>query len=901
MQLSEGTQLGAYETISPLGAGGMGEVYRAKDPRLDREVAIKILPDLLSKDPERVARFQREAKVLATLSHQNIAGIHGFEDSGQTRFIVLELVEGQTLADLLRAGPIQVVDALEMCMQVAEAVEAAHETNVVHRDLKPANIKVSPQGKVKVLDFGLAKALADEPSSGYDSANSPTITAQHTQQGVILGTASYMSPEQARGKPVDKRSDIWSFGCVLFECLAGSRAFGGETTSDISAKILEGQPDWPALPETVPANIRILLQRCLEKDPRQRLHDIADARIEINAVLDPSRTALTHVDPIAAPPKRQRIALPWGLAAMLAIGAAWLGVRNWRLPTPTQRVVSRSVIELATDTSLVIADNRSLAISPDGTRVVYLGERGNRVQLYLRPLDRFNAEPIRGTENGNGPFFSPDGQWVAYFDYAAGKLKKAPLPGGGAVDICDAPPSSRGGSWAANGSIVFTRGISGGLYTVAENGGPVQALAIPDVDKGEKSYRLPQFLPGGGAVLFTISKSDISSYDDAQIAVVSLDTGQVTVVCKGGANPRYLPSGHLVYARAGSLVARPFDVNRLEVTGPPIEVLKGVVTSDAYGSAQFGLSYTGSLVYASGGPELYYNRLILVDRDGQAHPLPANADLFNAARWSPDGKRLVLQVSAGNDNLWIYNVSRGTLSRLTTGGGDSYWPVWTPDGQRVAFASNRKGTNDIYWMPADRSGAGELLMDHQYDVTPMAFTPDGKHLIFTQHEPATLSDIWMRSVADGEPQRLVGTSFEEADAVLSPDGRYMAYTSNETSRPEVYVQAFPDGGRRWLISTGGGDLPVWGRDPDNLELYYRNANRLMVVGVQTDPNFSAESPEMLLEFADPLNLLSNGYDVSPDGKQFVMIEEGTQDSAPTQLRLVTNWFEELRTRVPIGE
>ncbi|MCH7885006.1 MAG: serine/threonine-protein kinase [Planctomycetes bacterium] len=900
MTLSAGTEFGPYKIIAPLGAGGMGEVYRARDAKLDREVAIKVLPDTFARDPERIARFQREAKVLASLNHPSIAAIYGFEESDGKRFLVLELVEGETLAERLRGGVLPVDEGLEVCKQIAEALEAAHEKGVIHRDLKPGNVMIRPDGSVKVLDFGLAKAFSPiDEVSPTQIAESPTITAAFTRPGVVLGTAAYMSPEQARGKPLDKRTDIWSFGVVLYECLGGRRPFEGETATDLIAKILERDPDWTGLPGDTPLTVQLLLKRCLQKDRKRRLHDIGDARIEIEEALSEPWVEKATLAGVSRP-TRWGLAVPWSITALMVIIVTSFIVRGWMGSTPSvPRLVWRFAIDLPAEAPVVVADTPSVAVSPDGTRLVYVGWRDGGTQLYLRVIDEFAVTPIPGTEDGTGPFFSPDGKWVGYFDYRAGKLKKVPLRGGGTIDICDAPPSSRGASWGMDDVIVFTRGITGGLYTVSATGGTPQPLATPDFEKGEKSCRLPQILPGGKGVLFTMSTSDIDSYDDATIAVVLLETGERKILFKGGSNARYAPTGHIVYARAGSLMAVPFDLERLEVTGSPFQILKGVVTSDMYGSAQFSFSGDGTLIYVPGGPEIYYNRLVLVDRKGEVDPLPVAPGIYKAVRFSPDGQRLAIHLQGGNEDVWIYELGRGTMSRLTTAGWDNQSPVWTPDGSRVAFQSNSRGSFDLFWIPADRSGPAELLLESEYGLRPLCWSSDGKLLVYTQSQPAGRDDIWVLPVdGEGTPRRLVETQFREAGAALSPDDRWLAYTSNETGQDEVYVQAFPDPGRKWLISTRGGSHPVWGPDAEALELFYRKGNKMMVVGIQTEPTFSPGAPKPLFELEDASFLPP--FDISPDGRHFVMIQKGEQSAPPTQLRVVLNWFEELKAKVPTG-
>ncbi len=908
MTLNAGTQLGPYEIVEPLGAGGMGEVYRARDPRLDRDVALKILPDSLARDPERVLRFQREARLLASLSHPNIAAIHGFEKSGGKSFLVLECVEGETLAQRLKRGALAVDETLGACKQIAEALEAADERGIIHRDLKPANVMLTPDGVVKVLDFGLAKAFVGEGKdhlcpSPSEIAESPTITAEYTRPGVVLGTAAYMSPEQARGKPLDKRTDIWSFGVVLYECLGGRKPFEGETSTDLIAKILERDPDWTGLPGDTPPAVLLLLKRCLQKDRRLRLHDIGDARIEIEeAMNDPYVHRVTS--PEVSRSTRRVLAVPWSITALIVIIVISLIVRDWiGSTTSVPRPVWRFAIDLPAEAPVAVADNPSVAVSPDGTRLVYVGRRAGGTQLYLRVIDEFSVAPIPGTEDGTGPFFSPDGKWLAYFDYRAGKLKKVPLRGGATIDVCDAPAYSRGASWGMDDVIVFTRGITAGLYIVSATGGTPQPLATPDFEKGEKSCRLPQILPGGKGVLFTMSTSDIDSYDEASVGVVLLETGERKILFRGGSNARYVPTGHIVYARAGSLMAVPFDLERIEVTGSPFQILKGVVTSDGFGCAQFGFSGDGTLIYVPGGPEIYYNRLVLVDRRGEVDPLPVNPGIHYSVRFSPDGQRLAIWTQAGNDDVWIYELGRGTMSRLTTAGWDNYFPTWSPDGSGVAFTSNRRGTADLFRVPTDGSGPAELLLESEHDLIPLSWSSDGKLLVYTQSEPAGRDDIWMLPVdGEGTPTRLVETQFREVSAALSPDDQWLAYTSNETGRDEVYVQAFPDPGRKWLISTRGGYTPFWGPDGEALELFYRNGNKMMLVPIKAKPTFSAGTPRTLFEFKElAVNVERyRVFDIAPDGQHFVMIQAGKESAPPTQLRVVLNWFEELRAKMATG-
>ena len=891
----------------------MGVVWKALDTTLDREVAIKILPDEFARDPQRLARFEREAKLLAALNHPNIAAIHGLETAEQIRFLVLELVPGQTLAERLHAGPLPLDESLAVCRQIAEALEAAHEQSIIHRDLKPANVKITPEGRVKVLDFGLAKAFEDAPATTPDSSVSPTVSTGGTREGAIMGTAAYMSPEQARGKPLDKRTDIWSFGCVLYECLTGRQTFGGETASDSVAAVLKTDPDWKRLPAEVPVAIRAVVRNCLQRDPHDRLHDIADARIGIHAATDPSRASLAEVQPAPAPWRtRWMLGASWGLVALLLIAVTWLSTGRsrdagaFRASDP-----ARFSFALPAETPLAVTDNLTLAISPDGSRVVYVGEHEGVARLYVREIDRFEVSPILGTEEANGPFFSPDGEWVGFFHYTAGKLRKVPLRGGGAIDICDAPASSRGASWGTDGVIVFTSGISGGLYTVHADGGAARPLITGDFKKGEKSYRLPQILPDGRTVLCTLSMSDIKSYNEARVVAVSLETGKPKVLFTGGSNPRYVPTGHIVYARAGSLFATPFDLRRLEVTGAPVQILDGVISADVYGSAQFDFSRDGTLVYVPGGPEVYYGRLVWVDRAGNVEPLPIAPDRFGSVQFSPDGQRLAIQTQAGNDFITVYEFERGTMSRLTTGGWDNDTPIWTPDGKRVTFGSNRRGSYDLYWKHADGSGTAELLVASDKRLVLGSWTPDAKLLVYSQTDPETQNDIWVLPVGEegGEPRPFLRTQFSEGGPELSPDGRWLAYHSDETDRNEVYVQAFPEPSGKWLISTDGGVNPAW--SPNGRELFYRDGSKMMVVDVATQPTFRAGAPRVMFEGtalfegttlggdldSPGLRRLSLGraYDMAPGGERFVMIQE-EQRPVADRIQVVLNWFEDLERR-----
>jgi serine/threonine protein kinase/Tol biopolymer transport system component len=884
MTLKSGTQLGTYEIVSAIGAGGMGQVYRAKDHKLGRDVAIKVLPEEFARDPDRVARFQREAKLLASLNHPNIAAIYGLEESGGTSFLVLELIEGETIESQLQRGPIPVEESIRLALQIVEALGAAHGKGVIHRDLKPANIKVTPDGKVKVLDFGLAKALSEEIQSS-NSSQSPTITEAMTRPGVILGTAAYMSPEQAKGKAVDKRADIWAFGCVFYECLTGKKLFEGETVTETLAAVLTRAPEW----EKVPAKMRPLLRRCLEKDLNRRFHDAADVRIEIEdaktEILSPRET------PAGPYVTRRRAQLLSTLT--LVLGAAITALAFWYLKPPPSQAPAHLSIALPIGDSLY-EGKLPLAFSPDGNRIAFVSGRGVLPHLFLRTLDNPEAHLIPGTDGAVGPFFSPDGQWVGFF--AQGKLMKVSVHGGALVAICASGPSA-GASWGADNTIIFSPSASSSLLRVSADGGTPETFTTLDASKGEISHRYPQFLPGGKAVLFSVFTG--MGWDDQHIVLQVLKTDERRTLVRGGHTGRIVPAGYLVYYRAGSLLALPFDLARQEVTSTtPVTIVEGIKESGAV-AGEYSFSDTGSLAYIPASPRQFERRLVWVDRNGKIEPLAAPPRNYEEPALSPDGRQIAVPIHSNTIDLWIYDLERGSLTRLSSEG-SSQSPVWTPDGKRIAYQATRGGFRNIFWRAADGTGAEEQLTVGKNLQTPVSWSPDGRDLAFEEINPATGNDIFILHLADTaskdaisrdnpKPRRFVEAPIA-ASPVFSPDGRCLAYASDQSGTFEVYIQPFSGPGRAWQVSTDGGGAPIrW--TANGRELFYRLGDKIMAVDIQTETAFTMGKPKLLFE--NTLEL----FGMAPDGRRFLVIQPVDPEPAVTQIHVVLNWFEELKQKV----
>jgi serine/threonine-protein kinase len=867
-----GETIGSYRVTAKLGAGGMGEVYRARDTKLDRDVAIKVLPASFAQDPERLARFEREAKVLASLNHPNIAQIYGIED----RALVMELVPGESLK-----GPLPLETALNYARQIADALEAAHEKNIIHRDLKPANIMITPTGVVKVLDFGLA--AVSQSSDPSDPANSPTLTISPTRAGMILGTAAYMSPEQARGKPVDKRADIWAFGVVLFEMLTGKRLFEGETVSDTLAHVLTKEPDW----EQVPAKARRLLEACLQKDPKQRLQAIGDWRL-----------LLADVQPQVIAPSR----LGWIAAATLGLALLAVSALFWRATRAVEQPLKPLVrldVDLGPGVSLTAPYGAAAILSPDGTRLVYVSQG----KLFTRRLDQPRAAELAGAEGGYGPFFSPDGQWVAF--YAQGKLKKISVEGGAAVDLCNLNALT-GGSWGEDGNIIAAIGNSGfPLLRIPSAGG--EPTPATELAPGEYGHRWPQILPGGKAVLFTAAPV-VNAFDTANIEVMSFAGHQRKTLVRGGTFGRYLPSGHLVYVIGGTLFAVPFDLDRLDVRGTPVPVLEEVAYSSQTGSAQLDFSRTGTLVYRSGGTRGGRVTVQWMDSTGKTKPLLAKPGFYLRPRLSPDGSKVAMDMREGtNHDIWVYDSQRRGMTRLTFGGSNQN-QVWTPDGRYIIFG----GKGGMFWTRSDGASTPQPFTRSSNVQYPHSVTPDGKRLAFYSSDLRSGYDLWTVPIENdgaglraGKPEIFLQTPFDERNPAFSPDGRWLAYSSNEFGSFQVYVRAFPDQGRRWQISNDGGLMPVWSRN--GRELFFRTEdNQIMVANYTTEgDSFVAEKARAWSDqrIADVSATVPN-YDLAPDGKRIaaLMPAEAPQDRLPqSQVIFLENFFDELRRRVPVDK
>ncbi len=894
MPLASGTKVGPYDIVEPLGIGGMGEVYRGRDTRLGRDVALKVLPEVFAHDTQRMTRFEREAKVLASLNHPNIASTYGLEESNGTRALVMELVEGPTLAERINREEIPLEEALPIAKQICEGLEYAHERGIIHRDLKPSNIKLTPDSHVKILDFGLAKALADDAASA-DISSSPTISRLATQAGIILGTAAYMSPEQAKGKAVDRRADIWAFGCVLYEMLVGKPAFGGETVTDVLAAVVRADPEWLLLPNSVPTRIRELLRRSLQKDPKQRLRDIGEARIVIEEAL----SGVPDVDETSGQAQILRLkpwhrVLPWALfaAAMLGVVVTMAGYIA-RSPRPAPLIVSQ--IAPPDNANFVIAGNSAgpPMLSPDGKQLTFVagGADGN-ARLWVRALAAMAARPLEGTEGASFPFWSPDSRSIGFF--ANGKLKRIDAMGSPALALADAP-QARGGSWGPDGTILYTPSTIDPIYRVAASGGVPQKVTKLDFTRLETSHRWPQFLPDGKHFLF-FAHTNVDQNNATYVA--SLQGGAPELLIHGDSSGIYAAPGYLLFIREGTLMAQRFDADAVHLIGDAVPVIEHAASDPIIWRETLSASEHGMLVYRSQSRFGENLRLLWFDRTGKQVGETGTAGNYGTLSLSPDGSKLAIaRVAPGASNLdiWLYDLARGMPTRLTFSSEGAGQPCWSPDGRTIAFVSN-PGQGHLSQKPADGTGTeSPLVVDDGQESRP-SFSSDGRYLIFERQTAQTGShaEIWSLPLfGDRKPFPVAQSQqFDLHQPALSPNGKWLAYISPESGQYEVYVVPFIHGSGKWLVSSAGGHFPRWRHD--GKELFYLSLDNKIMSAEIADKGASVVVGRLTPLFqANPTPTNGWVYDVTADGKKFIIDTlGGLEGSQP--LTLVVNWPELLK-------
>ncbi len=898
--LAAGHTLSHYTILGPLGSGAMGEVYRARDTRLDREVAIKVLPEHFAKDQERLQRFGREAKSLASLNHPNVAQIHGVDRVGDTSFLVLELVPGETLAERVSRGPLAVEEALHVCVQIASGLEAAHEAGVIHRDLKPGNVKLTPEGKAKVLDFGLARqqVARERPSS---------VAGPLTEEGVMLGTPGYMSPEQLRGQPIDRRTDVFAFGCVLYACLVGTAAFPGESPSDVIAATLESEPDLEALPRKTSARVRELLAKCLEKDVAHRLRDIGDARIELERAIANKEWSTARIESVPGRRSTWRELRPWlaagALGAAIALAIVVLvaprilaggSPPDGRPPAVTRFVVNPKRLLAAAE----YETTATLAISPDGARIAFVGNEGRDrdPQLFLREISDLDATPVTGGTLGYNPFFSPDGEWLGFTD--VGVMWKVSVAGGPRTELHKARGFPKGATWGPGG-ILESPAPNTGLFRLSPDGGPLHEATRLDASAGELSHRWPELLPDGRHVLCTVKKASLTTFDDAEIVVYALDGHASKTVLRGGFFARYASSGHLLFAKEGAIMAAPFDLDRLEVTGPAVRVVPGVMTEPASGAAQFAVSRNGTLVYAPGGPVEGLIDLAWVDRAGTETPAGVPARPLRNIVLSPDGERVAMCIAGASDAIFVYDLARGTLARATFDGNSST-VLWMPDGKDLIYESDRD-SGGTFRSRADGSGTPTKLALKSLSSSRMCLVGTTSTLVYAKGEFRS-RDIWSFSLEPGAVEvPVVVRPFDQWDPQVSPDGKWLSYISDESGREEIYVSPFPAGEGRWQISKNGSECSNW--SGDGKALYYLDGigsawlvagpQTLVSVAISTADGFQVGAPETVFKW----NGLA-GHALSPDGQRVLFMRQRAPPAQTTEIHAVQNWLEELKKLVP---
>ena len=903
MSLAPGSKLAHYVIGSRLGAGAMGEVFGATDTRLDREVAIKVLPEHFARDVDRLQRFEREAKALASLNHPNVAQIHGFDKIEDTCFLVLELVPGETLAEKIAHGPLSIEEALGVCVQIAAGVEAAHEAGVIHRDLKPGNVKLTPDGKVKVLDFGLARQ--DRPKD-----KSATISNEPmTEAGVLLGTPGYMSPEQVRGKPIDRRTDIFAFGCVLFACLVGTPAFPGETSSDVLAAILEREPDLDALPAKVSPRVRELLAQCLEKDPSRRLHDIGDARIDLERAIANKEWSTSRLETVSGGKKSSAARLPWIAGALLGAAAAAIttfAATRFKSAAPSSTsqppALTRFVVNPPGFSDCGEYDTTAtVAVSPDGTTIAFAGREhpDSPTQIYLRKLGAIESTLVTGSQLAHEPVFSPDGAWLCFS--SQDKLFKTPVAGGARIELAKLPGLSKGIAWGAGG-IICSPAASSGLFSISAEGGELVQLTQPDASKGEISHRWPEILPDGRHVICTIKRADLATFDEAEIAVYSLDTHAWKTLVRGGSFAKYSPTGHLLYSREGQLMAAPFDLERLELTGAATRVLSGVMTEPGSGAAQFAISNNGTLVFAPGGAREKQSEPVWIDRGGKATPVGMPVRPYGGILLSPDEKRIAGVVNGATDSIFVFDMTRGTVSRVTFEGNTSIL-AWTPDGESLIYTSDREG-GAVFRSRIDGSGAAtKLLSEPVYRGGCVASDGAGLVLLYPKGRIGS-ADIWKLSLeVAGKEEALIQAPADQASPLVSPDGKWLGFVSNESGQYEVYVIPFPSGVGRWQISKRGAYAFWWSADgtkifhmsgDENLSGEAGTHRTLNSVPISTTRGFEPGAPELVCELTGVFS-----SSVTKNGEKVLALRDLEPKFHSTEIDAVLNWSLELQQKVPV--
>jgi Tol biopolymer transport system component len=887
-----GSTLAQYRVTAELGAGGMGEVWRAEDTKLGREVALKVLPEEFAKDPERMARFEREAKVLASLNHPNIATLYGLESvvsgmetetGAETVFLAMELVEGEDLSERIKRGPIPVDEAIPIALQIAEALEAAHEQGIVHRDLKPANIKLRSDGTIKVLDFGLAKAWeAEGPDPGLSL--SPTVTKHATAAGLILGTAAYMSPEQARGTAVDLKADIWSFGVVLWEMLTGRKLFEGNTVSDVLASVLKEAPDLDALPPDVPPRLRKLVARCLEKEPRKRLQAIGEARITLEDPADPEEGGVVSSRPsVQHAPSRLLPMLGWVVAA---VGLVALSVMLFARGGGEPVAVYRTSIPPPEGTSFHLAaiSPGAATVSPDGTRVVFSArDDDGAVRLFLRAFDQPEAIAMSGTEGAQFPFWSPDSRWIAFFTQQDGTLKKADASGGPPITICEAQ-NGKGGSWGVGGDIVFAPSANTPLHAVASSGG--ESKPVTEIDRSRhNSHRHPRFLPDGRHVLYLARGVNAA---ESAVMIASLDGDEDRELMRNIVQAEYA-AGQLFFVRDQTLMAQPFDVEKLEFAGEAKPVAEQALTIPAAAFGVFSVSSAGILTYHVGAIEAVVAP-VWYDRAGREIERLGDPGEYNTVALSADNRSAAFAITpgvSGTIDIWTYDLIRDLKTRFTFDDATDYLPIWAPDNQTIAFASDRDGTMQIYGMGIGGVEGPELLVASDTDVTPRGWSPDGRWLVYSKQDEETAVDIWAVDLENGDPLQLRAQRGVEVPGGISPDGRWLAYFSDESGRFEVYVTPFPNAGRRWQASTDSGVFPYWREDGREL-VYQRFDGRLMSVEVDLGADSVRFGDTTELFDTAPPDALGPAFAPSADCERFLVIPKG-EASGTTLLNLMVGW------------